>query len=121
MTRIPGAMARRGTRRSAFSNNRGNECRTSIMLFAYGSDDSRRHSRRRTMSDTQRQDPPLMTVAEAARFLNVSARTIRALCASGQLPARKVGEQWRIEPQVLESSSVLQKARTEEEGSGDDW
>lgn len=38
----------------------------------------------------------LLTVAEAASFLRVSERTIRRMCAEGDLPAIRVRTAWRI-------------------------
>lgn len=39
--------------------------------------------------------------AEAAEYLGVNIRTVYALLKSGELPARKVGQQWRIHKQAL--------------------
>lgn len=36
------------------------------------------------------------TVDEAARILRVTAETVRRLCKSGQMPARKIGRRWLI-------------------------
>lgn len=41
-------------------------------------------------------DDPLMSVTEAARFLNVSLSTIRRLIDQGELPAFKIGHQLRL-------------------------
>ena len=38
----------------------------------------------------------ILTVEEAADFLRVSKVTIRRWCASGRLPAFKIGREWRI-------------------------
>jgi len=37
----------------------------------------------------------VLTVPEAARFLRVSEDVVYRLCASGEIPARRVGRQWR--------------------------
>jgi excisionase family DNA binding protein len=39
----------------------------------------------------------LVSLAEAARALGVSERTVRRLVAKRQLPAYKVGGQWRVD------------------------
>lgn len=44
------------------------------------------------------------TVPEAAEVLAVSVQTVRRLVNSGQIPARKVGRQWRILIKDLEES-----------------
>ena len=43
----------------------------------------------------------LMTVAEAAAFLRVGARTVINEIERGNLPAGKVGRQWRIKESDL--------------------
>jgi excisionase family DNA binding protein len=40
--------------------------------------------------------PETLTVVEVATMLRVSRPTILALAASGQIPARRVGKQWRF-------------------------
>jgi excisionase family DNA binding protein len=54
-------------------------------------------------------ESPLMTVPEAARFFRVDQRTIRRYCASGQLPAVRVGGRgpWRIDTtgELLDTSA----------------
>ena len=42
-----------------------------------------------------------LTVYEAAAILGVSVATVRRRCASGQLPARKVGRSWIVDGRVL--------------------
>jgi excisionase family DNA binding protein len=45
----------------------------------------------------------LLTLAEAARVLHVSTRTLQRMIRNHDLPARKVGGQWRVrETQLLE-------------------
>lgn len=39
---------------------------------------------------------PMLSPRQAAEILNVSARQVQVLCASGELQARKFGGQWRI-------------------------
>ena len=44
----------------------------------------------------------LMTIPDAAEFLRVSTKTIRRWISIGDLPAAKLGLQWRIRPQDLQ-------------------
>lgn len=44
----------------------------------------------------------LLTIKEVAEFLNLSEKTIRRLIHKGELPASKVGGQWRIDKDALE-------------------
>ena len=46
-------------------------------------------------------EPALLTVAEAALGLRVSAATVKRLCADGDLPAIRVGHQWRISADAI--------------------
>lgn len=43
-----------------------------------------------------RTDTEIMDATEAAAFLKVGERTVRELARKGQLPARKVGKEWRF-------------------------
>lgn len=44
-----------------------------------------------------------MTVAEVAATLRVSQDYVRKLCGSGQLRAKKVGQEWRIRETAFEA------------------
>ena len=44
----------------------------------------------------------ILTGKEAAEILRISSRTFLRLVKSGKLPARKVGDQWRVERAELE-------------------
>jgi excisionase family DNA binding protein len=45
--------------------------------------------------------PELLTIAEASAALRVHRNTVDKLVASGELPAAKVGGQWRIRREAL--------------------
>jgi excisionase family DNA binding protein len=44
----------------------------------------------------------LLTLAEAANLLQVSTRTLQRMIRSGELPAFKVGGQWRLRETQLQ-------------------
>ena len=44
----------------------------------------------------------LYTVREVAAILKVLSVTVQRLCASGELPAAKIGKSWRVEAADLE-------------------
>jgi excisionase family DNA binding protein len=46
---------------------------------------------------------PVLTLAEAARFLRVKKAVLQKLVEEGRIPARKVGEEWRFFRGALES------------------
>lgn len=48
-------------------------------------------------------DKPNLSVEETARWLGVTSRTIYRLVKSGQLPAFRVGGQWRFSRAILEA------------------
>ncbi len=45
---------------------------------------------------------PLLTLTELAAHLRVSARTAYKLVSTGEVPAQKIGGQWRIPRAALE-------------------
>jgi excisionase family DNA binding protein len=49
------------------------------------------------------QPDELLTIAEVAVYLKLSRRTTWRWCKSGQLPAVKVGHQWRVARSDLEN------------------
>jgi len=65
----------------------------------------------------------MLTTAEAAELLRVSEFTIRRWCASGRLPAIKLGRDWRISRTRLDRKQLntgmgpeeFSAGRTEEE------
>lgn len=46
--------------------------------------------------DENLEDIRLLTLSEAADLLQVSTRTLQRMIRNGQLPAFKVGGQWRV-------------------------
>lgn len=40
--------------------------------------------------------PPIMTVEQVAAYLQIGKRSVYNLAAAGEIPAAKVGEQWRF-------------------------
>ena len=40
--------------------------------------------------------PQVMTVDQVASYLQIGKRTIYAMAAAGEIPAAKVGDQWRF-------------------------
>ena len=45
----------------------------------------------------------MLTIAEVATYLKLHELTVRRLAREGELPAFKVGRQWRIKRDLLES------------------
>lgn len=45
----------------------------------------------------------MLTIAEVARYLKLHELTVRRLAREGELPAFKVGRQWRIKRNLLEN------------------
>lgn len=55
--------------------------------------------------------PPVMTVDQVAAYLQVSKRTVYNMATGGQLPAAKVGDQWRFyRPEVDRWLMALSRA-----------
>lgn len=44
---------------------------------------------------------PMLSTADAARCLHISARRVRQLAVSGALPAHRLGRTWAIDPEGL--------------------
>lgn len=55
--------------------------------------------------------PALLTVAEVAEHLRVSEMTVYRLLKRGDLPARRVGQRWRIAVEDL--TAYLEGARVD--------
>ena len=46
--------------------------------------------------------PAIMTISDVAEFLGLHELTVRRLAREGQLPALKLGRQWRVKKDLLE-------------------
>ncbi len=51
----------------------------------------------------QDEQSDVLTIAEVAKYLKLHELTVRRLAREGELPAFKVGRQWRIKRDLLES------------------
>jgi excisionase family DNA binding protein len=61
------------------------------------------HSPEEITMDEKLENIRLLTLSEAADLLQVSTRTLQRMIRNGQLPAFKVGGQWRLrETQLLQ-------------------
>jgi excisionase family DNA binding protein len=47
--------------------------------------------------------PPIMTIAQVSQYLGLHELTVRRLAREGAIPALKLGRQWRIKRDLLES------------------
>jgi excisionase family DNA binding protein len=47
--------------------------------------------------------PDMLTISEVAKYLKLHELTVRRLAREGELPAFKVGRQWRIKRNLLEA------------------
>lgn len=54
------------------------------------------HPRRGPTGYVVAPEPEVLTVEDAASLLRVSASDVLALIDNGELPARRIGEQWRL-------------------------
>lgn len=50
----------------------------------------------------QKTQDRLFTIPEVAAVVQVSEKTVRRWIAAGELPAAKLGNQWRIRPRDLD-------------------
>lgn len=51
--------------------------------------------------------PDVLDVSAAAELAQVSEATVRRLCASGDIPAARIGRQWRIHGPPLRAALGL--------------
>jgi len=69
--------------------------------------------------DQNHENIHLFTLAEAANILQVSTRTLQRMIRSGELPAFKVGGQWRVrETQLRQWVENREGSRDEGEKEG---
>lgn len=52
---------------------------------------------------TKEDYPLIMTIAEVAEYLGLHELTVRRLAREGAIPALKLGRQWRVKRDLLES------------------
>lgn len=57
------------------------------------------------------QRDPIMTVDEVAEYLSLHPLTVRRLARDGEIPAFKVGRQWRIKRELLDKWIADQSAQ----------
>jgi excisionase family DNA binding protein len=50
----------------------------------------------------ERSPAPLLDIPAVSEFCRVSEKTVRRWIGSGELPAAKLGNQWRIRPRDLD-------------------
>lgn len=56
------------------------------------------------------QETELLSFQKVQKILGVSRHTLRRLVAKGELPAAKIGRQWRFDPRDVESFLAKKKA-----------
>ena len=54
---------------------------------------------------------PIMTIDEVAEYLDLHPLTVRRLARDGEIPAFKVGRQWRIKRELLDRWITDQSAQ----------
>jgi excisionase family DNA binding protein len=64
--------------------------------------------------------PEIMTMPQAAEFLQVSTRTLQRMVKRGEIPGRQVGSQWRFDRDQLrewvrDGGSIMATARAQQE------
>jgi len=61
----------------------------------------------------------IMTIQEVARYLSLHELTVRRLAREGELPAFKIGRQWRVKKEILDRWIERQTSRNIGEGGGE--
>ena len=54
------------------------------------------------MAGVSDRQPPLLDIPTVSQFCGVSEKTVRRWIAAEELPAAKLGNQWRIRPRDLD-------------------
>jgi excisionase family DNA binding protein len=62
----------------------------------------------------------ILTVGEVAQLLKVAEKTVYSMAQKGDLPAFKVGGQWRFRRTDLDSWIDVRTRRTDTQGEGED-
>jgi len=57
-----------------------------------------------------------LTVAEAARWLGISADWVRKLCDRGDLPHRRIGPGWRLIPETALKEYAQRREKRRHDG-----
>lgn len=66
------------------------------------------------------EQPEVLTAEEAAAYLRVSMNTMRKLLRDGEIPAAKVGREWRIKRAALDTFLDGQhRQAAQQEGGGE--
>ena len=52
--------------------------------------------------------PAIMTVEQVAKYLSFHPLTVRRLARDGEIPALKIGSQWRVRKELLDQWIVEQ-------------
>ena len=61
----------------------------------------------------------IMTIQQVARYLSLHELTVRRLAREGELPAFKIGRQWRIKKEILNRWIEEQTLRNISEAGGE--
>ena len=67
---------------------------------------------------TMNRPDPIMTVDEVAKYLSLHPLTVRRLARDGEIPAVKVGRQWRIKRELLDRWIADRSTRNADVSSG---
>jgi excisionase family DNA binding protein len=60
----------------------------------------------------------IMTIEEVARYLSLHELTVRRLAREGEIPAFKIGRQWRVKKDLLDRWIERETMRNIGEGDG---
>ena len=77
-----------------------------------------RTEKSRAVKQTPKNIDPIMSVEEVAEYLSLHPLTVRRLARDGEIPAFKVGRQWRVKRALLERWIEEQSSQTTQSSSG---
>ena len=60
----------------------------------------------------------IMTIEEVARYLSLHELTVRRLAREGEIPAFKIGRQWRVKKDLLDRWIERETMKNIGEGNG---